>query len=74
MDPVTLSPQFQLEVPREIREELGFEPGQKFQVLSYGRRLEFIPISAATHRPSIQDMRGLLRGMNTDIEREDDRV
>jgi AbrB family looped-hinge helix DNA binding protein len=66
MDPVTLSPQFQLEVPREIREELGLQPGEQFQVINYGGRLQFIPV-----RP-IKEMRGFLRGRGIDPTVEGD--
>lgn len=68
MDTVTLSPKFQVVIPQSIREALQLTPGEKFRVLSYSNRVEFIPV-----RP-IQQMRGFLRGMNTTIEREDDRL
>ena len=41
---VTVSPKFQVVIPREIREALGLEPGQKVQVLQYQNRVEFIPV------------------------------
>ena len=68
MDTVTLSPQFQVVIPQAIREALHLMPGEKFRVLRYSDRVEFIPV-----RP-IQQMRGFLRGMDTTIEREDDRL
>jgi hypothetical protein len=43
-------------------------PGQKLQALRYGNRLELIP------QQSIVEARGFLRGIETHIEREDDRV
>ncbi len=67
MNTVTLSPKFQVVIPRSIREALKLSVGQKFHVLRYGDRLELIPV-----RP-IQQMRGFLRGMDTKIEREEDR-
>ena len=68
MDTVTLSPKFQVVIPQAIREALHLTPGEKLRVLRYADRVEFIPV-----RP-IQQMRGFLRGMDTTIEREDDRL
>ena len=68
MDTVTLSPKFQVVIPQAIREALHLTPGEKLRVLRYSGRVEFIPV-----RP-IQQMRGFLRGMDTAIEREDDRL
>lgn len=68
MDTVTLSPKFQVVIPQAIREALRLKPGEKLRVIRYSDRVEFIPV-----RP-IKEMRGLLRGLDTKIEREDDRL
>lgn len=68
MDTVTVSPDFQIEIPFAVRESLGIQPGQKIQVISYSDRIEFIPVR------SIRQMRGFLEGIETIIEREDDRI
>ena len=68
MDTVTLSPKFQVVIPLAIREALHLTAGEKLRVLQYGDRVEFIPV-----RP-IQQMRGFLRGMDTTIAREEDRL
>jgi AbrB family looped-hinge helix DNA binding protein len=68
MTTVTVSPKYQVVIPREIREALGLQPGQKVQVLQYENRIEFIPV-----RP-IEQMRGFLRGIDTTVERERDRL
>jgi AbrB family looped-hinge helix DNA binding protein len=68
MDVVTLSPKYQVVIPRAIREALGLKPGQKIQALLYEDRIEFIPV-----RP-MRRMRGFLRGMNTCVRREKDLV
>ncbi len=68
MNTVTLSPKYQVVIPQAIREALQLTPGEKLRVLRYSDRVEFIPV-----RP-IKEMRGLLRGMDTDIEREGDRL
>jgi AbrB family looped-hinge helix DNA binding protein len=68
MDTVTVSDDFQIEIPREARESLGIQPGQKIQVVRYNNRLEFIPVKP------ISQMRGFLEGIDTTVERENDRT
>jgi len=68
MQSVTVSPKFQVVIPRPVREALGVRPGQKMQVIEYDGRIEFIP------ERDITELRGFLKGINTDIEREEDRV
>ena len=68
MNTVTLSPKYQVVIPQAIREALHLTAGEKFRVLRYADRVEFIRV-----RP-IKQMRGFLRGMDTTIEREDDRL
>lgn len=68
MKSVIISPKFQIVIPREIRETLQLFPGQKVQVIVYGNRIELIP------ERKIKKMRGFLKGINTNIERELDRV
>ncbi len=65
---VTVSPKFQVVIPRDIRESLGLEPGQKLQVLQYENRIEFIPV-----RP-MRSLRGFLKGIDTSVPRDRDRV
>jgi len=68
MNTVTISPKYQLVIPRAIRELLGLKPGQKVQAIAYNNRIELIPVR------SIRRMRGFVRGIDTGVEREDDRV
>jgi AbrB family looped-hinge helix DNA binding protein len=65
---VTVSPKFQVVIPREIREALRLEPGQKVQALQYQNRIEFIPVRA------MREMRGFLKGINSTVARDEDRV
>jgi AbrB family looped-hinge helix DNA binding protein len=65
---VTISPKFHVVIPREIRERLRLEPGQKVQVLAYEHRIEFIPVQPLKH------MRGFLRGIDTAVRRDRDRA
>jgi AbrB family looped-hinge helix DNA binding protein len=68
MNTVTISPKYQLVIPKAIRELLGLKPGQKVQAIAYNNRIELIPV-----RP-IRRMRGFVRGIDSTVEREDDRV
>lgn len=68
MDTVTVSPKYQVVIPSKVRRELDMQPGQKVQVLVYGNRIELIPL-----RP-ISESRGFLKGIETRVVREDDRL
>ena len=68
MQTVTISPKYQVVIPKVIRDRLGLLPGQKVQVIAYGGRIELIPV-----RPARQ-MKGFLKGIDTKVEREGDRV
>ncbi len=65
---VKVSPKFQVVIPKEIRESMGIVSGQKIQMLTYRNRIELIPI-----RP-MNKLKGLLKGMDTAVERDDDRI
>jgi len=67
MGTLTISPKFQVVIPKPIRDKLRLLPGQKIQAIVYNNRIELIPI-----RP-IKDMRGFLKGIDTTIEREGER-
>ena len=68
MQTVTVSPKFQVVIPKSIRETLHLRPGQKMQVVEYEGRIEFIP------ERDIKELRGFLKGINTKFDREEDRV
>lgn len=68
METVTLSPKFQVVIPQAVREALGLTGGEKLRVIPYADRVEFIPVR------TMKQMRGFLRGMDTSIVREPDRL
>jgi AbrB family looped-hinge helix DNA binding protein len=69
MEAVTISPKFQVVIPKSIRKQLRLVPGQKVQAIAYGDRIEFIPL-----RPA-RELRGMLQGLDTSFERDrEDRV
>jgi AbrB family looped-hinge helix DNA binding protein len=65
---VSVSPKYQVVIPKAIRESLDIQPGQKIQVIQYENRIELIPVKP------INQTRGFLKGIDTTIERENDRV
>lgn len=67
MSVVTVSPKFQVVIPRHIREALKLEPGQKVQVFEYEGRVELVLL-----RPA-KALRGFLRELDTTVPRERDR-
>lgn len=68
MDTVTISPKYQVVIPQKIRKAMQLVPGQKVQVVLYGNRIELVP------EKNIKEMRGFLKGINTEFQREGDRV
>ena len=68
MQTVTVSPKYQVVIPKVVREALRLRPGQKMQVVEYGGRIELIP------ERDIKELRGFLKGINTEFEREEDRI
>jgi len=67
MDITTVSPKFQVVIPKRVREQFGLSPGQTLQVLALPGRIELVPSQAAA------DLRGFLPGPNT-FQREGDRL
>jgi AbrB family looped-hinge helix DNA binding protein len=65
---VTISPKYQVVIPRELREKMQLKPGEKVEFLQYENRIEMIPVR------DIKKMRGFLKGIDTTVEREKDRV
>jgi AbrB family looped-hinge helix DNA binding protein len=68
MTVVTVSPKYQIVIPKAVRESLGIEPGQKMHVFRYGDHVEVIP-----WRP-MSEARGSLAGIDTEVPRDPDRV
>ncbi len=65
---VTVSPKFQVVIPKEVRESMGIFSGQKIQVIIYKNRIELIPIKP------MKKLRGSLKGLDTEVARDKDRV
>ena len=68
MNTVTVSPKFQVVIPKAVRELMGISSGQKVQMLTYQNRIELIPVKP------MKQMQGFLPGINTDVVRDEDRI
>lgn len=68
MHTVTVSPKYQVVIPKNIRISLKLRPGQKMKVVEYDGRIELIPDR------NISELKGFLKGINTDFKREKDRI
>lgn len=68
MQAVTISPKFQVVIPQVVREAMGLQPGLKLQVIQFEDRIELIPVRKA------KALRGSLKGLDTQVPRERDRV
>ena len=68
MESVKVSPKFQVVIPRSIRESLKIRPGERVHVLQYENRIEYIP------EKKMKSMRGFLKGIDTSVKRDHDRI
>ena len=68
MEAVKISPKYQVVIPKKLREALNLSPGQKVQMVAFEDRIEMIPVK------KISEMKGFLKGIETTVERETDRV
>ena len=68
VDVVTISPKYQVVIPRAVRERLSLTPGQKMQAFVYDDRVELIPVRSAA------SLRGFLEGIDTTVVRDADRL
>ena len=64
MNTVTVSTKYQVVIPKEIRESIGLQAGTKLEMLSYGDRIELVPIQ------TISSLKGIFKGINTEISRD----
>ena len=68
MGTATVSPKYEVVIPEDVRDSLRIQPGAKMRLFAYGDRIEMIPVR------DIRELRGFLKGMDTTLERDEDRV
>ncbi|MFW6257497.1 MAG: AbrB/MazE/SpoVT family DNA-binding domain-containing protein [Prolixibacteraceae bacterium] len=68
METVKISPKYQIVIPKKVRESMNLKPGQQIQIIQFQNRIEMIPCK------ELSEMRGFLKGINTEIIREGDRL
>lgn len=68
METVTISPKFQVVIPKDIRDRLKLKAGQQVQAIAYDDRIELVPIRSA------KELRGRLKGLDTTVPRDRDRT
>ena len=68
MEAVTVSPKYQIVIPKALRLALDIRPGQKVQLLGYRGRIEMLPLR------ELPELRGFLKGIDTSVERDGDRL
>lgn len=60
---ITISPKFQIAIPKQVREQLNIQAGDRFQVMVYDRRIELIPIE------TLKGLKGMVAGIQTKVKR-----
>lgn len=68
MATVTVSPKYQIVIPKNVRESMDIRPGEKIRVFQYGDRIEFVPVRR------MRSMRGFIKGIDTTVTRDRDRT
>ena len=68
MKTITISSKYQVVIPKEVRETIGLHVGAKLEIITYGSRIELVPIVP------MRKLKGAFKGINTDIQREEDRL
>ena len=61
---VTVSPKFQVVIPKDIRSKMGITSGEKLQIINYDDRIELVRVKP------VGKTRGFLKGLNSSFERE----
>jgi AbrB family looped-hinge helix DNA binding protein len=69
MATTTISPKFQIVIPREVREKLHLTPSQRLQVVEKGGVITLVP------EVPLKSLKGALKGMSkTDLREKKDRL
>ena len=62
----TVSSKYQVVIPRQVRQQFGIKPGLKLVFIPYKKTLRLVVV------PPIEEAEGFLKGINTDIDRDEE--
>lgn len=68
MATVTVSPKFQIVIPKAVRKAMDIRAGEKIQVFQYADRIEFMRVK------HVREIRGIAKGISTRVQRDKDRA
>lgn len=69
MSTTTISPKFQIVIPKDVRDKLHLEPQQRLQVIEKGGVITLVP------EVPLKSLKGILKGMSkTDLREKKDRM
>jgi AbrB family looped-hinge helix DNA binding protein len=69
MATTTISPKFQIVIPKEVRDKLHLVPQQRLQVIEKGGVITLVP------ELPLKSLKGILKGMSkTDLREKKDRM
>lgn len=64
MPTVTVSPKYQVVIPREVRTRMNIQPGQKLEAMVWDGHIVLVP------RRPIEEIRAMFAGLTNDFQRE----
>jgi AbrB family looped-hinge helix DNA binding protein len=64
---LTVSPKYQVVIPKEIRERMDIKPGQEVDMIIHDGMIVLVPLQP------IEEMRGIAKGIDVEFKREPDR-
>lgn len=65
MDSVTVSPKFQVVIPKEVRESMHLKPGKKFVVIQKKGIIHLVPSG------NLKELRGFAKGVSSEGIRDE---
>lgn len=65
---VTVSPKYQVVIPKDIRDAMEIRPGQKIHIMMFRGQILLVPILP------MEQLRGMAKGIENSFEREPDRL
>jgi AbrB family looped-hinge helix DNA binding protein len=67
MNTVTVSPKFQIVIPKDVRTDMKLQSGAKLAVFKLGGAIQLVPV------PTLAELQAKLKGIDTSIVDDPDR-